>query len=206
MVLVPTFWIHKTLQHLSCSYWCFPFPKLFFSLIFSGDLIRQRAAIWRVNDRLWASDASMRQHSSSQCFVTVMEAFWLTPTSNSIALGSSRARWSCQQVYWYGELQFSPAVCILPTVAVVNGAMPSKVGCCRLLLFTAIISTPKLQRSVFTQQPNRFDWTEESTINPFGESLEGGWKVVVQVLYHSFVFTPLWLCQGNCGELLLFQR
>lgn len=152
MVLVPASWIHKTLQHLSCSYWYFPFSKLFFSLILSGDLIRQEAAIWSIDDRLWASDASMRQRSNSQCFVTVVEASWPTSTSISIEQGSSRARWSCQQVYWYGELQFSPASCILPTVAAVNGAMPSKVGCCRRELFSAIISTPKMQRCLFTEK------------------------------------------------------
>lgn len=57
--IIPSPWIHKTLQNLSCSYWYFSFLKLFFSLIISRDLIKQEEAIWRINNWLAANDASV---------------------------------------------------------------------------------------------------------------------------------------------------
>lgn len=67
--IIPSPWIHKTLQNLSCSYWYFSFLKLFFSLIISRDLIKQEEAIWRINNWLAANDASTRQHSGYLCLL-----------------------------------------------------------------------------------------------------------------------------------------
>ena len=94
VVLVPASWIHKTLQNLSCSYWYFLFPKLFFSPILSRDLITQKAAIWRINNQLRASDAPTWQRGGYQCFL-ILRPLGEHPDQLQppfpFALGSSRA-------------------------------------------------------------------------------------------------------------------
>lgn len=164
----------------------------------------QAEVVRRINNQVRASGAFTWQYGGCQCFL-ILRPLGEHPDQLQppfpFALVSSRA---CRFIDT-ANYNFLLLYASFPTMrAVMPGKMTTTaIGECWFLL-----SHPrkKIQGAVFTQQSNRFGWAEKTTTNPFDESLDGGWQVIVQVLYWSFVFTPPWQHLGSCKVLLLLQR